>query len=112
IHPENLFQNLIVGLSLSTFLLLINLITNGKGMGLGDVKFAIFGGLFWGWPQGLIWLFLSFLVGGIFGSILLLTGKAKLKQKIAFGPFLVIGFLINLFFGNFILNSFLSSIIR
>src|SRR3989339_190062 len=42
--------------------------------------------------------FLSFLTGGVIAFILLLIGKAKLKTKLAFGPFLIIGFLITLLF--------------
>ena len=42
--------------------------------------------------KGLIWLILSFIIGGIVASILLLLKKAKLKTKIAFGPFLIIAF--------------------
>jgi prepilin-type N-terminal cleavage/methylation domain-containing protein len=63
-------------------------------MGLGDVKFAIFPGLILGIEKGMYWLFVSFLTGAVVASILLLSKKAKLKQKIAFGPFLIISFVI------------------
>ena len=61
-------------------------------MGLGDVKLAIPLGLWLGLEKGLNWIMTSFILGGIVAYILLLLGKAKMKTKIAFGPFLIIGF--------------------
>lgn len=95
LHNE-LFIHLFAGFLFSAVLLFLHLITRGRGMGLGDVKLAIGMGVWLGLYKGLIWLFASFLTGGIIASILLLTGRAKLKQKIAFGPFLIIGFWIAL----------------
>ena len=86
------YANLFAGFLYSFSLLSIHLITRGRGMGLGDVKLALGMGMWLGLHKGLIWLFASFLTGGVIAFILLLTGRAKLKQKIAFGPFLIIGF--------------------
>ena len=83
-----LFPTLFVAFSASVFFLLIHLITRGRGMGLGDVKFVILGGLLLGWPQSLIWLFLAFLTGAFMGTILILGKRAKLGREIAFGPYL------------------------
>lgn len=94
-HPP--FENLLAGFLSSLFLLLIYLITKGKGMGLGDVKLALGLGIILGLYKSLIWMSASFLTGGLIASILLLLGKAGLKQKIAFGPFLIIGFWITVF---------------
>ena len=91
------FEHLFAGFFLSFLILLIFLLTKGKGMGLGDVKLTLGLGVWLGFSKGFLFLLLSFLVGGIFASILLLTKKAKMKTKIAFGPFLIIGFLITLF---------------
>ena len=77
---------------LSLLLLFLHLITSGRGMGLGDVKLAVALGLWLGLEKGIIWLILAFIIGGIVASILLLLKKAKLKTKIAFGPFLIIAF--------------------
>ncbi|MEK7472960.1 MAG: prepilin peptidase [Patescibacteria group bacterium] len=77
---------------LSLLLLFLYLITSGRGMGLGDVKLAVALGLWLGLEKGIIWLILAFIIGGIVASILLLLKKAKLKTKIAFGPFLIIAF--------------------
>ncbi|QQG41398.1 MAG: prepilin peptidase [Candidatus Woesebacteria bacterium] len=95
-----LYPNIFAGFGSAFLLLLIHIFTRGRGMGLGDVKFAVFGGLLIGLKLSLIWLFLSFLTGGIAGIILILGGRARLKDQIAFGPFLVIGLLFTLLFGH------------
>lgn len=82
------------GFASGLFLLLIHLITRGGGMGLGDVKYALFAGTFLGWPKAAPWLFLSFLTGAAVGVILILLGKAKLGKHIAFGPYLAASFLV------------------
>lgn len=97
---SDIFLRIASGFSAALFLLAIYLLTRGRGMGLGDVKFAIFGGLFLSWPGVLVWMFLSFLTGGLVGIILILLGKAKLKGKIAFGPFLIVGLFIAYLWGE------------
>lgn len=88
------------GLLPAFFLLLIHLATRGRGMGLGDVKFAILGGMLTGMRLNIVWLFLAFLTGGIVGTILILRGKAGLKDQIAFGPFLVVSVGLTFILGN------------
>lgn len=94
------FAHLVSGLGAAVFLLLIHLITRGKGMGLGDVKLALFLGTFLGWPNTPIWLFLSFLIGAVVGVYLIVIGKAKFGRQIPFGPFLIISAFLVLFFGK------------
>lgn len=101
---KDLFLYLLAGLSASVFLLAVNLATRGRGMGLGDVKLAIFIGTMLGPSQSLIWMFLSFVIGALVGIILMGVGHARLKTKIPFGPFMVIGFFVALLFGDKLLN--------
>jgi prepilin signal peptidase PulO-like enzyme (type II secretory pathway) len=100
----SLFANLLSGLLCASFLLVIHLLTKGRGMGLGDVKFAVLGGMLVGLPLSPVWLFVAFLTGASVGIILIIGKKAGLKSKIAFGPFLVIAIPITLVFGNTILR--------
>lgn len=86
------FVNIFAGFLLSLSLLTLYLVTSGRGMGLGDVKLAIPLGLWLGLEHGTAWLMTSFILGGIVASILLILKKAKLKTKIAFGPFLIVAF--------------------
>jgi leader peptidase (prepilin peptidase)/N-methyltransferase len=82
--------------------------TKGKGMGFGDVKLMVPLSLLVGWPGVLVSLFLSFLIGGLTGSILLLSKKKKIGQVIPFGPFLIVGTFISLIWGDQILSWYLS----
>ncbi len=97
---DQIFKYIFSGFTAALSLLIINFITKGRGMGLGDVKLALFGGLFFGFPQFIIWLFLSFITGALIGVGLILIGKAQFGKHIAFGPFLVLSFFITLFWGN------------
>lgn len=96
----SLFSSLLAGFLCASFLLLIHLATRGRGMGLGDVKFAVAGGLFVGLKLSFVWLLLAFLTGGLVAFILILVKGAKLKDKIAFGPFLVVAIPIAVLFGD------------
>lgn len=96
-----IYEGLLSGFAASVFLLVIHMLTKGKGMGLGDVKFAILGGLLMGPRMSIVWLFLAFLTGAITGIILILGKFAKLKDKIAFGPFLVISLVATYIWGPY-----------
>ncbi len=96
--PFTLYANLFAGFFFSLIFLFLHLVTLGRGMGLGDVKLAIGLGAWLGLVNGIYWLMASFIIGGIVASVLLLLGKAKMKTKIAFGPFMLIAFWIVLLF--------------
>ena len=82
------------------FFLSIFLITKGRGLGFGDVKFAFFMGFFLGWPSIIVGLFGAWVLGAIIGIALLMTGKKVLKSEIPFGPFLVTGTFTAMFWGD------------
>ncbi len=87
------------------FMLLINLIYP-KGMGMGDVKLSLMVGAFL--VKGVIaGLFIGFLVGAIFG-IAVIIKKRKMRQTIPFGPFISIGSITALFWGDNILKWYTS----
>jgi len=82
--------------------------TKRKGMGLGDVKLMAPLGLLMGWPNSLVGLFLSFIIGGFIGILLLLAKKKKFNQVVPFGPFLIVGTFISLIWGDQILAWYIS----
>jgi leader peptidase (prepilin peptidase)/N-methyltransferase len=69
-------------------LFLLAVLTNG--MGGGDVKLAGMLGLYLGWSQVLLMLFLASVLGAIVGLTLMAAGKIKRKEPIPFGPFLAV----------------------
>jgi leader peptidase (prepilin peptidase)/N-methyltransferase len=73
------------------------------GMGGGDIKMMAMVGALMGWKSVLLTTFLGSFSGAVFGiSLMILKGKGR-KTKIPFGPFLALGALITLFFGQEIL---------
>ena len=91
----------------SFFFYSIIILTKGKGMGGGDVKLAFLMGLLLGWPVILLSIFLSFIFGSIIGIYLILIGKKKMGGMIPFGPFLIIGTFIGIFWGERIVEWYL-----
>jgi len=98
------YRLILVGLVSFLFLFLIYFFTKGKGMGVGDVKLSFLMGLSLGFPKVILAFYIAFLTGAIAGVILILAKKAKLKQKIAFGPFLSLGTIIACIWGENILK--------
>ena len=103
LNKESFFGALFAGFLAATFLVLIHIFTKGRGMGLGDVKFAVFGGFLIGIKLLLVWFLIAFLTGAVIGIILILGRKAHLKSQIAFGPFLVVAIPLALLYGEKIL---------
>ncbi|OGZ69544.1 MAG: hypothetical protein A3F47_00965 [Candidatus Staskawiczbacteria bacterium RIFCSPHIGHO2_12_FULL_38_11] len=93
------------------FFLAIYLISKGAWMGFGDVKLAILMGLVLGFPNILAALFLAFFFGAIIGIGAIFLQKKGLKSEIPFGPFLIVGTFMAMFFGGQIINWYLQFLI-
>ncbi len=72
-------------------LLLPALMTGGLGMGMGDVKLAIFVGLALGFTLTVPALVVMALTGGAVAAFLLVTRARKRGQPIPYAPFIAIG---------------------
>jgi leader peptidase (prepilin peptidase)/N-methyltransferase len=81
----------------AAFFWLLLWLTKGKGMGWGDVKLGGVMGLILGWQGLIIAIYLAFLTGAMVGGIMILSRKKRFGEQIPFGPFLVIGTLVALF---------------
>ena len=90
------------------FFLILYLISRGTWIGFGDVKFGIFMGLFLGWPAVLAALFLSYLLGALVGGLLMFLGSKTLKSQVPFGPFLIAGTFIAFFYGEQMIEWYLT----
>lgn len=83
-------------------------LTRGRGMGGGDLKLGIFIGLALGLQNAIVAIMLAFLTGSIVGIGLLLSRHKNFGQTIPFGPFLSLGALIGLFWGNQIFDWYMA----
>lgn len=105
---EPLLGGIATALAIGGFFTALIMITKGKGMGGGDVKLGALIGIALGFPQALLAIILSFLTGAVFSVALILIRKKHFGQTIPFGPFLVLGALVALFWGPQILEWYLT----
>lgn len=105
LNPNSLIINhLLSAVGACLFFLILFLVTKGRGMGFGDVKFSFLMGLILGFPNIVVSLYIAFLTGAIVGIILILWRKKRVfGTAIPFGPFLVLGTFSALFWGERIL---------
>lgn len=84
----------LVYIALAALSLLPQLWGRAPGIGMGDANlYVVLGPLLalHGWSALLMGLYLGFFFGGLVALALLLSGRLKLKGRIAFGPWLMLG---------------------
>ena len=69
-------------------------------MGRGDLKFLASIGAFLGWKAVLFSVFAGSLVGSLVGLATMVIGKRVWSAKLPFGPYLALGGLLWMFFGD------------
>ena len=89
------------------FFFLFFYFSKGKAMGLGDAKLAFLIGLFLGPWLSLAAFTSAFVIGAVFGIMLIASRRRTLKSIIAFGPFLVAGAAVAFFFSDFVNSLFI-----
>lgn len=101
----SILQYLLAGIVIFLLFLALFLFSKGRAIGFGDVFFSLFMGYLLGFPRVIIAVYLSFLTGAFISLILVLAKKKKMRGgTIPFGPFLVFGTCVSLFWGNAILD--------
>jgi len=102
----SLFGAFIGGGSIYLMGLLGDFIFKKESMGGGDVKMMAMIGAFLGWKMALV----TFFAAPFFGAVYGIVEKIRTKDSaIAYGPFLVLGALVSLFWGNDIIRFILSN---
>lgn len=99
------WDNILGGIILFILLFLIAVASRG-GMGGGDIKLGLCIGLALGWKLGLVALAVAFLVGGILAIILLILGQRG--KALPFGPFLATGAWIAMFWGEVLIEYYIT----
>jgi leader peptidase (prepilin peptidase) / N-methyltransferase len=92
------------------FFYLQHLISRGKWIGFGDVKFGLMLGFASGFPLCILLLFISYVAGALVGILLILTGRKQATSKLPFGTFLGLGAIATMLYGAPILNWYLELI--
>ena len=102
---ENWLQYVIGGVSVSLFLLLLFVLSNGRAIGGGDVKLMAACGLLLGWKSIILAFCIGCLLGGIIHPIRMkIAGEGRV---LAMGPYLSIGVMIAALFGTQLINQYL-----
>jgi len=105
LDPGRWWVYLAAAVGAALFLFILALIWPG-GMGAGDVKLALFMGAVLG-TMVIAAMFLAFLLGAVVGLILI-AGKLKTrKDAIPFGPYLALGSVLALLYGDWMLEAYL-----
>ena len=90
-------------------MLLLVVLAYPRGMGMGDVKLVAMMGLFLGRSIAPA-LLVGFAGGALVGGVLIARhGASARKQAVPFGPFLALGGVIGLWFGDDIVDWYLDS---
>lgn len=92
----------------SGVMLIILLITKGRGIGGGDVKLMAAAGLFLGWKMIILSLFLGCIVGTVVHLIRMKVSGAG--RKLAMGPYLALGIAFNALFGVDVIFAYVSAL--
>ncbi len=112
IIPQITFLNSLIGILLGGGSLFIvatvyQWLFKREGMGGGDVKLLAMIGAFLGWKSVILTILLSSLIGSITGIIIMVLKGKDFKYAIPFGPFLSLGAVIALFYGESLINWYL-----
>jgi prepilin signal peptidase PulO-like enzyme (type II secretory pathway) len=98
-------------LILSGLYYLLFVISKGKWIGFGDIKLGLgLALLLADWKLAFVALFAANLVGCLLVVPSLITKKLKRDSHVPFGPLLIIGAIIAMFFGNFLINYYIDGV--
>jgi leader peptidase (prepilin peptidase)/N-methyltransferase len=75
-----------------------------EGMGGGDIKLLAMIGAFLGWKPALLTILIGSLTGSVIGISLIALKFMKRDEYIPFGPFLVLGAIVSMFFSQPLLD--------
>jgi prepilin signal peptidase PulO-like enzyme (type II secretory pathway) len=103
----DLWNLVISGIIGGGFFLLQFLVSHGKWIGDGDIRFGLFMGLALGWPGILPALLISYFLGSLIGIGLIIFGKKNLSSKVPMGTFLAVGTIVALFWGERVVEWYL-----
>jgi leader peptidase (prepilin peptidase)/N-methyltransferase len=79
-----------------------------KGMGTGDIEIYAIGALFMGFKLTILMFFVSIILGGVIGIILIMMSKKTKKDYIPFGPMICAASMICILFGNEMIQAYLN----
>lgn len=101
-EPRRIVTALAGAVIATTVMALLHAVSRG-GLGDGDVRLSPLLGLYLGWSNpglALVGLFFGFIVGSLVGVVMMIGGRAGRRTALPFGPFLAVGALAAIMFGQ------------
>jgi leader peptidase (prepilin peptidase)/N-methyltransferase len=102
----------LLGILLGGGIFFVIIVASRGGMGGGDMKLGAMLGAFLGWKVLLVGLLLAILSGGLVAVVLLALGRAGRKDAVPFGPFLALGGMVAVLWGERLLGWYLGILDR
>jgi leader peptidase (prepilin peptidase)/N-methyltransferase len=99
------------GLPLLLIALFCAYILKKDGMGGGDIKLMAFCGFIIGWRLVITAYLIGIVAGAVFGMVLMALKKKNRSDAIPFGPFLSLGVVVSVFFGNMLIDWYMGLVI-
>ena len=99
----------LVGVVIGGGIFLLIIVASRGGMGGGDMKLGAMLGAFLGWKLVLVAILIAILAGGVFAIVVLLLRRKGRKDAVPFGPFLALGGVVSLFWGEGLLAWYLGT---
>lgn len=95
-------------LAIAFFFYLLVVFTKKRGMGDGDIIYALLVALVAGFPNMFVVIVLTFLIGAVVSLILVSFKRKKFGQTVPLGPFLSFSTFIGVFWGNYLVDLYLN----
>jgi leader peptidase (prepilin peptidase)/N-methyltransferase len=106
---HNAFLGIVLGGGLFLLMAILSVvILKREGMGGGDIKLIAMLGAFLGWHAVLVTIFLAAVLGAGVGLTLILLRRKRRQEPLPFGPFLALGALLAMVWGDTILAWYVS----
>jgi len=84
-----------------------------ESMGGGDIKLSALLGAYLGWQQVIFVLVCASFLGAVIGLAgILISKRIKETRLIPFGPFLALGALVSIFFGQYLIDLYVNTFLR
>lgn len=88
------------------------LLSRGRWVGSGDIRFGAFIGAATAWPNVIVSLFIAYVLGALVALPMLLRKQKKMNDALPFGTFLAVACLVTVFCGDAIVHWYLYDLLR
>jgi prepilin signal peptidase PulO-like enzyme (type II secretory pathway) len=90
----------LVAIGIAAALLILSLPFGAGAFGLGDVKMIVLIGFVVGWPAVVVGIVIGTIAAAVFSGVMIITRMMSRKDAIPHGPFLALGAVVALFWGE------------